>query len=175
MKSLFILLLTVIFVGSNGIFAQDAVHDFMKNREKRIITLEAKNAFYFELAGNAIVISLNYERFIKKNMSIRVGFGTAAIYSISTPLMFNFFVGENYRLELGIGATFFFHKNKLIYDYVYEDDNMIMATAIVGYRYQPFEGGFVFKIGFTPFYVFSSNINDEGFLPSFGISLGNAF
>ena len=57
----------------------------------------------------------NYEHFIQRNMSIRIGVGLPAIYSVATPVMFNFFVGNNHKIELGVGAgiDLFLDKNKM--------------------------------------------------------------
>ena len=43
------------------------------------------------------------------------------------------------------------------------------GTATIGYRYQPSNGGFLFRIGFTPFFA------EDGFAASGGISLGFSF
>ena len=178
MKKLFILLLVALFGG--GVFAQDVSIDdidvFMeKQKERRTYSYEARNAIYLELFGNGICTTLNYERFIQRNMSIRIGYGTAAIYQASMPVMFNIFAGKNHRLELSVGVTFFFNREPFIRGYVFYDENITMATGVIGYRYQPLDGGFVFKIGFIPFYAFSAYEHDRKFFGWSGFSFGVSF
>jgi len=50
----------------------------------------------------------------------------------------------------------------------------LLATARVGYKYQSLQGGFIFKIGFTPYYLLymSDAYEHTAFLPTFGISFG---
>jgi hypothetical protein len=43
----------------------------------------------------------------------------------------------------------------------------LLYTATIGYRSQPKEGGFLFRIGFTPLFDFSDFI-----LPWIGLSVG---
>jgi hypothetical protein len=167
MKKLLILLIVALFSG--GVFAQE--------KEKGIvIDREAKNAIYFEMFGNGICMTLNYERFIKRNMSVRAGVGTALLYALATPIMFNFFVGQKYRLELGIGVTIFCSQLRMGNN-TFGNEKMIAITSTVGYRYQPVDGGPIFKIGFTPFYLFESSggFNKNIFFPFFGFSFGGSF
>jgi hypothetical protein len=180
MKKVFILLLVALFSG--GIFAQDVtiddIDEFMEEQKKKKgipFDAEAKNAFYFELAGNALFVSLNYERFIQKNMSIRVGYGSAAIYHHAVPVMFNFFVGENHRLELGAGVVFLFEREPFIRGYIFNDENLTLLSGTFGYRYQPVDGGFVFRAGLNPSYALSEYEYDEGLFLWFGFIFGTSF
>lgn len=179
MKTLFVLLLTVML--SAGVFAQDTsmvdIDDFMAKQEvrKKSGPLQAMNAFYLEIGGNALFISLNYERFIQKNMSIRIGYGSAAIYNHAAPVMFNFFVGKNHRLELGAGINFLFGREQFIKGYIFEDENLRLLSGTIGYRYQPVDGGSVFKIGLNPSYALSEYEYDRIFFVWFGISFGISF
>ena len=163
MKTLFILLVTVML--SAGVFAQ----------EKESGPVDAMNAIYGEIGGNALFICLNYERFIQKNMSIRVGYGSAVIYGHAVPVMFNFFVGENHRLELGAGVIFLFGRERFITSYIFHDENLRMASGTFGYRYQSVDGGFVFRLGLNPSYALSEYELDRKLFLWAGMSFGAAF
>jgi hypothetical protein len=151
----------------------------------------AKNAVYAELLGNAILYSVNYERRFSDVVAARLGFsyfGLSASVSDATssasaranfflfPVMANFLVGgRNNKLELGVGAL------ALIVSGSAEGVSFgekvtatgaaaaVAGTATIGYRYQPRDGGFVFRVGATPI------IGKGGALPWGGISFGGAF
>lgn len=123
----------------------------------------ARNAIYLEVLGNSVLGCLNYERMIGESFSVRIG----ALFTATA--MINYFIGSgSHKLEIGGGATF---------GYGY-----LGPTLTLGYRYQPKEGGFVFKAGFTPFDgvvpTFSSagsGSNSTGIHPWVGISFGHCF
>ncbi len=173
MKALFVLLLTVVL--SIGVFAQDVtiddIDEFMeKQEEKKRTSVVNMNVLYFELLGNGGIITANYERFIQKNMSIRVGAGSALLVAGTFPVMFNYFVGEDHKLELGIGATICTGVMRFRSSGdTYNDETFVVGTATVGYRYQPVNGGSVFRIGLTPFFI------DDGAFPWAGIGFGFSF
>jgi hypothetical protein len=76
------------------------------NSDTLVNHIETKTALYFELAGNARAISANYERFLTQKISLRAGIGKAMYYDFSVPVMINYFVGKNNRLELGVGIVY---------------------------------------------------------------------
>jgi hypothetical protein len=128
----------------------------------------AKNSVFFEAFGAAVFYSVNYERMVLDDLSVRVGFGflpdaESSDASSNTPASttsWTFlpvtvsYVGIRARrnaLELGGGATLLF-KN--------ESDSrggpaassgvsvIPMAIAMVGYRNQPVDqSGFMFRVG----------------------------
>lgn len=129
---------------------------------------EAKNVWYLEVAGNGGIVSVNYERFLTQNVSLRIGIGTAILILGTAPVMVNFCVGKDHRVELGMGITV----GTGIADFDsggYKDESGVVGTATVGYRYQPVNGGGVFRIGVTPFFA-GGEFQLWG-----GISFGNAF
>lgn len=89
------------------------------------------------------------------------------------PVQLTFVSSTTHAFELGAGATFMKDDGRsgLELDSRSEtSDSEIAASFVVGYRYQPIENGFLFRIGFTPF------VGSNGrFLPSGGISFGYAF
>ncbi len=147
-------------------------------------TRRALNAVYFELGGNAIIYSINYERFLTQDISARIGVGylslgeslpddgaTAALTSV--PVMINYLgVGQfNHRLELGAGfvALHVSARAGAGFGSSFGSGLLAAGTASVAYRYAPLNGGFTFKAGFTPL------ISSFGVYPTFGLSLGALF
>ena len=142
----------------------------------------AKNAAFFELGGNAILPSVNYERRFTESWSGRIG---ASLVSSSTsggdgdptlivPLTVSW-IGRpqsNHHLELGGGVTFATGDRQDLFDDLGQDDEQFstaFATAIVGYRYQKPGRGFQFRAAFTPV------IDSGGVAPWAGISFGYAW
>jgi hypothetical protein len=137
----------------------------------------ARNAFYLELGGNAILYSLNYDRLFTDRVSGRVGvmfFGAADKDSsagvVATPIMASYLWGEgNSRFETGAGLLLVSGGIDNVEGYEDEGFGGAAGTATLGYRYQRPAGGFVFRAGVTP--VFSL----DGIAPWFGISFGYSF
>jgi hypothetical protein len=148
----------------------------------------APNAIYVELLGNGLIYSVNYDRLISPSTGFRVGFGYIGISGgtdadgnsisaslLTIPATFNYFIGSidsrgmmsSSKLELGLGIVFV-HAGAS-YGGLSGGGSGIGGTATIGYRLQPWDGGFVFRIGFTPVFVLSD------FLPYGGLSLGYSF
>lgn len=138
----------------------------------------ASNTFFVELGGNALVYSLNYERFFTPKIGIRVGgmylqadddAGTEVGVGLF-PVMATYLLGEgNSHFEAGAGigiATAGVSDADLDEDF---GDSAVYGTATFGYRYQKPEGGVMFRVGFTPV-VASGNV-----FPWVGASVGYAF
>lgn len=153
----------------------------------------AKNGLYLELIGNGGLYSINYERFLASDFSVRVGFGS---YSSETwwdslwsneettitavPILGNFFYGNgNNRLELGAGVLLGTQKVKNSWVEERNGTSTIFnLTAVVGYRYQNPTGGFIFRAGVTPFIALKGGEDafpGEGLTLSGGLSVGYAF
>ena len=132
----------------------------------------ARNSFYLELGGNSIAYSVNYDRLVGDYFSIR--FGTmyfpeikvhrkTASGGISLFSMLNFLVGnENHKLESGLGPLFITKPDFSFNEFGYA------ITGTLGYRYQQRTGGFLFRIGFTPYY----DLRTDFFVPMGGLSFG---
>ncbi len=137
------------------------------------------NSLYFELFGNGGLYSINYDRLFTENIGGRIGFMylpsidfvlTSADNIIVVPVMLNYLAGENSRLELGAGIVFVSVDDVGFFGFKSSKGGSAVAgTAVIGYRYQPKDGGFLFRIGLTPF--FSGN----GAEVSGGLSLGFSF
>jgi hypothetical protein len=138
----------------------------------------SRNAVYLELGGQGGLYSINYEYRFLKSFSARAGFSiwsfpffVADVDFLGVPLMVNALIGGRFaNLEIGVGVIavsasstdFFFGKTS-------STGPIAVATGTVGYRHQSVDGGFVFRIGFTPVYY------DGYVVPSFALSFGHAF
>jgi hypothetical protein len=83
----------------------------------------------------------------------------------------NYLIGEHsHMLELGAGTTFLNSTgdNK---GTTWEFDKItgFIATATIGYRYQPAHSGLNIRVAFVPI------LYDEGIIPAGGISVGYTF
>lgn len=122
----------------------------------------AKSTVYIELFGQGI--SINYDYRFHPNFSFRIGSGFA-IYAFSLPVTLNLLTGSKtpHHIELGFGFILV----------GYKDLGGVVPTANLGYRFQPKNGGFFFKIAWTPIIPVTSNF-DEGKVWS-GLSIGYTF
>ncbi len=161
MKRFFLILIFILFAFSNSFKAQ---------------SLPRKaNSVFLELGGNGVLYSLNYDRLLNKDFGLKAGVmfmaaseGSSAAAAYAVPLTFNYFFGDySSRLELGAGASF-------IAAAVGSEGSSFngSGTAVsfnIGYRYQPMDGGFLFRATFSPFYI------NSNFIPWGGLSFGYSF
>jgi hypothetical protein len=157
---------------------------------------EAKNAIYVDLLGPGLFYSINYDRVITDDLSARIGFsylslgatvddgaGTTVSQSFAywaVPLTVSYLgIGSKDNMfEVGGGGILMNVEGSGLVEAEGENvdaegniDTMLFGmTALAGYRHQPADGGFVFRVGMSPMMVFSS-----GFLPWGYLSLGGAF
>ncbi len=153
----------------------------------------AKNGIYADILGPGLFYSINYDRFLVKDVSARIGisylsFGASASNGTTTseagfsylaiPLTASYLgIGsDTHMLELGGGGVLMHVTGSGIVDSGTSSSSgsasatMFGATMLAGYRRQPAEGGFIFRGGVSPIFVFG-----DGFLPWGYISLGAAF
>ena len=137
----------------------------------------ARNAYYLEVGGNALIYSINYERLLTDRIVGRVGgmfFGASGEDSsagvLAAPIMASYLWGEgNSRFETGVGILLVTGGIQNVEGYEDEDFSGTVGTGTLGYRWQRPQGGFIFRAGLTP--VFSL----DGIGPWFGASFGYAF
>jgi len=159
----------------------------------------ADKMFYAELGGPGVFMSVNWDARFKSNTRlgfgyrVGVGFGIGEFkeeskynyngnfyydYDHVTKAYYTIPVGINYVLgkpntasafEVGAGATFLTRKMSL-YDYNANKEGHFIGTLVFMYRITPVNGGFAFRIGFTPM------IGTAGdFFPMGAISFGYVF
>ena len=146
----------------------------------KLYSQEKPNSIYFEALGNGGLYSVNYDRMFTETIGGRIGFSYIPeidfIFSsindlMVIPVMLNYFIGSvNHKLELGAGIAYVsFTSGDFLGFESSSGSSGVTGTATIGYRYQPANGGFLFRIGFTPMF------NDEWFQPFDGVSLGFGF
>jgi hypothetical protein len=157
---------------------------------------EAKNAIYLDLAGPGLFYSLNYDREIMPDLSARIGIsyfsigGSASAGDTSVSAEFAYWAvpitasylgigSKSNMLELGGGPVIMHMKVSGSALFTPTDQKggaaysstMLAMTAMAGYRHQPEDGGFVFRIGLSPEKIFGV----PGIWPTGYLSLGAAF
>ncbi len=146
-----------------------------------------RNLIFVELGGNGILYTINYDRGLTEDLSVRIGIGhleeganpistgpdeIAAQAATTVPVLMSYVHGhQSHRLELGAGVTVIRHSGTRAMGNQPElpADLSVLATAVIGYRYVPREGGFTYRAGFTPL------LSRGGILPWGGLSFGYLF
>lgn len=148
---------------------------------------KAKNAVFFELLGNGILYSLNYDRRLNDMFSVRGGLmyfsvsaeanagsasSSAKASLLLVPLLFNVLLGgKNHKFELGAGPLIAYASAKAsgLGSSASDSGVGVAGTGSLAYRYSPSDGGFFLRAGLSP--VFGKG----GFLPWPGVGLGAVF
>jgi hypothetical protein len=140
----------------------------------------ANNALYAEGLGPGLIYSIDYDRTFG-DFAARVGFGylsvsvsagsangttqatsSASLFTIPITLSYLGIGSKRNMLELGLGATILHAgAGATTIDASSSSSSNAAATvvlpvAIVGYRYQPPHGGFLFRGGLSPIFAGSS-------------------
>jgi len=147
------------------------------------------NALYLELGGNGGLYSLDYERLVSPHLGLRAGvaiwtgvdvWGGSDVQFANLPVTLSFLPGgRGSGWEWGGGLLVGRTKEENA-DFGVGDDpgsaskGILSLTAIVGYRWVS-GGGWLYRIGVTPFYSLAGGYPDDGFYPSAGLSFGRAF
>jgi hypothetical protein len=140
----------------------------------------ASNAVFIELVGSAPVGSVNYERILGGHAGLRVGVGYLRATSllgndldrVEIPVVLGVTLGDGAdRLELGAGAV-----PGILTASGASHRVEVPATAVVGYRHCPPEGGFLFRASFTPLVdLWDASWSGNRFIPLGGVSFGYVF
>lgn len=156
----------------------------------------AKNAIYLDVAGPGGLYSVNYDRMLSDDLSVRIGFsyisagasssdgsGTTASAEASLlaiPITASYLgIGSlSNQLELGGGGAIMratgdgFVSAGSDTAGASASATIIALTPLAGYRHQAPDGGFVFRIGASPLLFLGG---EGGLLPWGYLSLGAAF
>ena len=138
------------------------------------------NSIYFEFIGNGVLYSINYDRLFTEDISGRIGLMYLSkldwiFFTIDdiviVPVTLNYLIGNgSNKFEIGAGIDYLSVSGGSIFGlHANASESKVFGTATIGYRYQQADGGFLFRIGFTP--VFGEN----GLQPLGGLSLGFTF
>lgn len=135
--------------------------------QKEPQSFTAKNAVYLEVGGSSGRYAVNYSKIFhqkgKLKLNASAGFSMwrdqlndfKTIWLPVIPLEVTALYGKsNHHLELGFGFTSFLSRTLDINSETFEfSDKVVFGAFIplrVGYRYQKPEGGFFFRVGYTP-------------------------
>jgi hypothetical protein len=181
-SSLFLVLVFALFI-SYGATAQTETETFT-----------AKNAIYLEVGGSSGRYAVNYSKIFhqKGNLKLNASAGfsmwrnekldSRSSWLPVIPLEVTAFYGKsNHHLEMGFGVTSFLGTSLDIVSGTFEFRDKVVFNAFiplrVGYRYQKPEGGFFFRVGYTPIIDFPPRTGGNwSFYPYHaGISFGKSF
>lgn len=150
---------------------------FSQNTSPEAKTSIGKSSFFAELGGPGILFSANYDtRFKQSRLGFggRVGIGFVTTYdehydpvtgqylgddqaaAITFPVQLNYIFGKGnspHTFEVGGGVTYASKKlNIMNFDSYGNEDHrtQLFGTFCFMYRRQPVDGGFSWRIGFTP-------------------------
>lgn len=135
-------------------------------------------AYYLEVGGAGLAISANYDsRFHdeRNGWGYRIGagfFSSGGNTVFTIPFQVNYLTGEHsMHVEMGAGVTFLNSTGTNVGNSKWEFDKVtgFIATATIGFRYQPEHKGLNFRIAFVPI------LYDEGLIPAGGVSIGYTF
>jgi hypothetical protein len=163
--------------------------------EARAEERSAKNSIFVEALGNGILYSINYDRLVIDALSVRLGLmylsigasstsdsGTtsASVTLISVPIVANYvgLYSGSHGLEAGAGASLVYASGEGS-GFGYSTSSSGVGgylTVNVGYRLQPVDGGFQFRIGAMA--LIGPGFGDKGgwgALPWGNMSLGYTF
>lgn len=181
-----VFLALVFFLLKANVVAQDDAQKFT-----------ARNALYLELGGSSGEYAVNYSRIFyqKGNLKLNASAGFSLLRSsidfdtyTSTkwlpllPLEFTGFYGRrNHHLEMGFGFISYLDQSTNMNPDTFETypETVFRATlgTRIGYRYQKPEGGFFFRVGYTPYFILPVGGREDWiFEPRFaGLSFGKSF
>jgi hypothetical protein len=145
------------------------------------------NGVYLELLGNGGLYSVNYERELIPAVRMRVGFATWTAVDLfggpgetkirTVPITGHVLKGDgNHHVEAGAGVLV--GQRSTDSRYAGPSGQFVSLIGALGYRYQRPARGFLFRVGFTPFYGFGDDVRaypEQGFFPFLGISFGLVF
>ncbi len=132
-----------------------------------------RKSIYFEIAGSGGLGSINFEKSFcqRKNTTFtwRAGFSLAPIdhnngTGLVFPIMANALIGKNaHKIEFGLGQGFTFTTKGSFF---------ILTTVIAGYRYQPADKHWFYRITYTPLISYLVDFQIQQWA---GISIGYTF
>lgn len=125
----------------------------------------ARDALYGELATCLLcaTISINYEHSLRDEIWIRLGYGVGGVVEFNRgpswghgPLFMGvLLLGDNNKFEFGLGGSLIYGDLTRLESYSPSrshrphSDWWLLPAASLGYRYQPTDGGFLFRSGLT--------------------------
>jgi hypothetical protein len=133
------------------------------------VVSQNKTALTIDLGGMGGLYTLNGEyeigKFKSNRINARLGFGYLVKDGLTftgAPIGLNLTTGaQSHHLEMGLGASYI--HGLLVYGNKFEDEG-IYVTPTIGYRYDRFKKGWLFKIYYSPMLAVYDFFNKEKFL-----------
>ena len=147
----------------------------------------ANKLFYTELGGPGVIMSANFDGRFKSNARLGFGYRLGAGFGIakfdeeqgrirrtyySVPVGLNYVFGmpvSSSTFEVGAGATYLTREVSIFNLDVEKPGNVIGFVSFM-YRRMPVDGGFLFRVGFTPIIGTAGDM-----FPMGAIAIGYAF
>ena len=134
--------------------------------ESTVAQTDLDHSVYLELGGSAGIYSLNYDLiFLKKNdfkIGARTGLqllkegyeGTTMDFYVPVTMNFMYALAKKHHVELGLGAQIASYEIRNIISETeigFVRKTEALGNATLGYRYQNPDGGFMFRVFYSPF------------------------
>lgn len=144
---------------------------FSQSSENNISKASGQSSFFAEIGGPGIMFSANIDRRFKAS---RLGFGWRAgigfvtadeekvdangyptwepVSAVTVPVQLNYIFGKGdspHTFEVGAGVSYV-GRELDIYNFYDDRKSQVFGTFTFMYRRQPVDGGFSWRIGFTP-------------------------
>ncbi len=166
---------------------------FRVTAQTEVEKFTAKQAVSLEVGGNAGRYAINYGRIFhqkgKLKLNASAGFSmfhdrlnAKTTWLPVVPVEISALYGKsNHHLELGMGVTSYLTRRLGFDSETFQTtDKVVFDAGIplrIGYRYQKPEGGFFFRVGYTPFFAMPIKPRKYwAFQPVFaGVSLGLSY
>jgi hypothetical protein len=151
--------ISVVFVACAALATPAIADPMSRGHEDR----DANNSFFIEGGGPGLLYSVNYERIVENDWGLRIGLSytsmsassgsSSASAAFTTVPVIASYLGlreGNHVLELGAGATGIYANGagSNSFTAVSASGMTALGTVIIGYRRQPVNGGFQFRVGF---------------------------
>lgn len=142
---------------------------FQAFSQKEAVIFSARNAVYLEFGGSSGIYAINYSKIFhqkgKLKLNASAGFSmlpnekidSKTIWLPAIPLEITALFGKSsHHLEMGFGFTSYLDKTTAMDSETFELSDKVVFGAVIpvriGYRYQKPEGGFFFRVGYTPLF-----------------------
>ena len=122
----------------------------------------AKHAAYLELGGSGIIYTANYERRLGQHVAVSAGLGGLGLREPATQTSFGWAIqpwrvhgllgSRGHHLEASLGFAWGLMRGDVNEPGRPRNFWLVHGTSSLGYRFQPDDGGFVFRAAVTPFY-----------------------
>jgi hypothetical protein len=131
---------------------------------------ESTRSLYIEIGGPSIIYTFNYDFSFDSTdvggFGLRTGLGASAVddfYLVTVPVMVQYLLGnkKNY-FEMAAGPVVNFGSDEIIY--IDPGATPVIGSLYFGYRHQPSDMGFLFRVGMPIFIGFNEYYDYDGFL-----------